>query len=134
MRFCKICDNMYYIKLNDDTKTSNLEYYCRNCGHVDTELSVENISVSKQFLKNKDKQFDNIINQYTKFDPTLPRIHNILCPNQECATNIVENMSSASYASSVVEREIIYIRYDDVNIKYLYLCTTCDHSWKIEDS
>jgi len=123
---------MYYIKLNDETKTSNLEYYCRNCGHVDTELSVDNISVSKQFLKNKDKQVDNIINQYTKFDPTLPRIHNILCPNQDCRTNLLQDASSASYFP--VEKEVIYIRYDDVNIKYLYLCTVCDYSWKIADS
>ena len=28
------------------------------------------------------------------------------------------------------EREIIYIRYDHDNLKYLYLCSTCDTCWK----
>ena len=31
-------------------------------------------------------------------------------------------------------REIIYIRYDDVNIKYVYLCSTCDTVWKMDDN
>ena len=28
------------------------------------------------------------------------------------------------------EHEIIYLRYDDIGMKYVYLCTSCDHSWK----
>ena len=29
-----------------------------------------------------------------------------------------------------VENEIIYIRYDDTNMKYVYLCCNCDTVWK----
>jgi aspartate carbamoyltransferase regulatory subunit len=56
-------------------------------------------------------------------DPTLPRINNILCPNAECKTNTED-----------VPREIIYIRYDNVNMKYVYLCSECDVVWKTEDN
>ena len=28
------------------------------------------------------------------------------------------------------EKEVIYLRYDDTNMKYIYLCTHCDQVWK----
>ena len=46
MHFCKKCDNMYYIKLNDDEK--QLIHYCRHCGFEDTELSTKKLSISKK--------------------------------------------------------------------------------------
>lgn len=121
MHFCTQCQNMYYISIsaNDPNK---LVYYCRNCGNEDSTLSVDNVSVSKVQLKKSEQEFSHIINKYTKLDPTLPRINNILCPNIECNTNTDE-----------VAREIIYIRYDDINMKYVYLCSSCDTVWKTED-
>ena len=35
MKFCKICDNMYYLKLKED-ESSEMIYYCRNCNTEDT--------------------------------------------------------------------------------------------------
>ncbi len=29
-----------------------------------------------------------------------------------------------------VQREVIYLRYDDINMKYIYLCPHCDTIWK----
>ena len=63
-------------------------------------------------------------NEYTKLDPTLPRTNTIRCPNSNCETNKTEN----------AEREIIYIRYDDTNMKYVYMCSTCDSMWKTDES
>ena len=80
------------------------------------------INVEGSDLKKSKQEFSHIINKYTKLDPTLPRINNILCPNSECSTN-----------KDNTEREIIYIRYDDANMKYVYLCSTCDTVWKTED-
>jgi DNA-directed RNA polymerase subunit M/transcription elongation factor TFIIS len=109
---------MYYIRiLNEDS--NKLIYYCRNCGHEDSSLNVDNVNISSIQVKNESQV--NYINKYTKLDPTLPRIKDILCPNPDCATN-----------TKNVEREIIYIRYDDVNMKYIYLCCACDIVWKID--
>jgi DNA-directed RNA polymerase subunit M/transcription elongation factor TFIIS len=109
---------MYYIRINaDDSNT--LVYYCRNCGNEDKLLSTSNVCVSKTQIKKSEQSFNHIINKYTKLDPTLPRINNILCPNLDCATN-----------KSDKEREIIYIRYDDTNMKYVYLCSECDTVWQ----
>jgi hypothetical protein len=30
-------------------------------------------------------------------------------------------------------KEIIYERYDDINIKYIYLCSTCETVWKTDE-
>jgi DNA-directed RNA polymerase subunit M/transcription elongation factor TFIIS len=114
---------MYYISI-DPNDTNTLVYYCRNCGHQDTTISVDNVTVSKIQLKKSEQEFSHIINKYTKLDPTLPRVNKILCPNAECRTNTKEGE----------EREIIYIRYDDINMKYVYLCSTCDTVWKTEDN
>ena len=121
MHFCSQCQNMYYISINPDD-TNSLVYYCRNCGNKDSTLSISNVTVSKVQLKKSEQEFSHIINKYTKLDPTLPRINKILCPNPGCSTNTDET-----------PREIIYIRYDDINMKYVYLCSTCDTVWKTED-
>jgi hypothetical protein len=113
---------MYYISI-DPNNANKLVYYCRNCGNVDETLSVDNVTVSKIQLKKSEQEFSHIINKYTKLDPTLPRINTILCPNINCKTNTDD-----------LPREIIYIRYDDTNMKYVYLCSTCDTVWKTEDN
>ena len=124
MHFCSECHNMYYLKVTNEDANS-LIYYCRNCGHEDKLLAHDNMCVSKTFIKKNDQSFNHIINKYTKYDPTLPRINNILCPNPNCPTN-----------TEGKEREIIYIRYDDVNMKYVYLCTddSCNTVWKINET
>ena len=121
MHFCSQCQNMYYISIDPDD-SNKLVYYCRNCGNKDSNLSVENVTVSKVQLKKSEQEFSHIINKYTKLDPTLPRVNNILCPNPDCPTNKEDK-----------PREIIYIRYDDQNMKYVYLCSTCEIVWKTED-
>jgi hypothetical protein len=113
---------MYYIRINADDP-NKLVYYCRKCGNEDTTLAADNICVSRIQIKKSEQSFNHIINKYTKFDPTLPRINNIKCPNHDCITN-----------KDGKEREIIYIRYDDVNMKYVYLCSDCDTVWRINET
>ena len=88
MHFCSNCHNMYYLKIRDSEEGSNsLIYYCRNCGNEDTTLTSENICVSETQLRRSEQKFTHMVNEYTKFDPTLPRINTIKCPNQECISN-----------------------------------------------
>ena len=124
MHFCLKCGNMYYLQLKKDDD-NKLIYYCRNCGHEDDSLvsNLDNIYVSKTEIK-KEMNYKNSINKYTKLDPTLPRIHNIDCPNQECDSN--------QEGKESVEKEIIYIRYDDANMKFVYLCGICDTVWNTQ--
>jgi DNA-directed RNA polymerase subunit M/transcription elongation factor TFIIS len=122
MHFCSNCGNMYYIRLDEDAPDT-LVYYCRNCNHESDTPEALNICVSKTQIKQSQKNFTHIVNKYTKLDPTLPRINTVMCPNDTCPTNKADNPDP---------REIIYIRYDDTNMKYIYLCSNelCNYKWK----
>lgn len=124
MRFCSVCSNMYYIRIQGE-ECNQLEYYCRKCGNVDSSFASQNVCVSHLELK-KSEETNYNINEYTKYDPTLPRIDTIRCPNAECVSNHDEEKKGN-------EREIVYIRYDDVRMKYVYLCCHCDTVWEIKD-
>ena len=45
---------------------------------------------------------------------------NIKCPNPECKCNKNEDL----------EQDVVYLRYDDEEMKYIYLCCHCDFQWK----
>ncbi len=133
MKFCTKCDNMYYITI-DDKNNDQLIYYCRFCGHKDEQLTEEGVVVLKTQYKKNEQKFNHMVNQYTKLDPTLPRIYSMKCPNHECKTNHnASNSAAGGDASGTNACEVIYLRYDDDNMKYLYICTTCDTSWKTDD-
>ena len=104
MHFCNQCSFMYYISIDEDNP-NKLIYYCRNCGNKDANISIQDTTVLKVQLKKSEQEFSHIINKYTKLDPTLPRVSNILCPNMDCDTN-----------KNKEQREIIYIRYDTTNM------------------
>ena len=117
MKFCNHCENMLYTKLvgvNED----ELMYYCRNCNIVEP-CDVYDLCVSKINFKRSEQKYQNSVSEYTKLDPTLPRTNAIKCPNLECPTNVGDE-----------KREIVMIRYDDVQLKYVYLCASCDTTWK----
>jgi len=122
MKFCVKCDNMYYIGVNEKNP-NELTHYCRNCGYVDYSNIQENSCILRNDIKKGEQKYNHIINEYTKLDPTLPRINNINCPNSNCKTNTKENQKP----------EILYIRYDENNLKYIYMCSTCDTTWKTDD-
>jgi DNA-directed RNA polymerase subunit M/transcription elongation factor TFIIS len=158
MHFCSNCGNMYYIRLTD---TNGIVYYCRNCGHEDDTITIDDVVVSHTSLSSTGKnQYAHVVNKYTKLDPTLPRISTILCPNMECPCN--RNHNPTQYADraaivgtsaaeeeatttttttttttmnavdDAVPREVIYLRYDDINMKYIYLCAVCNTIWNTE--
>lgn len=121
MHFCSKCDNMYYIKLFDNDKTE-LSYYCKKCGNEENDKT--NVIVSKTNIKSggmKTQGYSHLINKYTKLDPTLPRKNNVKCPNTKCVSN--------ADGENKQENEVLFIRYDDTNMKYIYMCCNCDTVW-----
>lgn len=100
---------MYRLHIGADSQS--LLYHCNYCGN---EVEASDVSVMKTYLKSQGEQGVSI-NKYTKYDPALPRIHNILCPNPSCSPE---------------GREILSIRYNETDMKYMYLCSSCDTQWK----
>jgi len=124
MNFCKNCNNLYYLKIDtndDNTESNKLIFYCRNCGDEESNLTENDICVSSIENRQNDDNYESYINEYTKMDPTLPRTNNIKCPNNNCDTNKKEDN---------INREIIYVRYNNIDMKYVYMCSTCDTIWK----
>jgi len=155
MHFCTGCRNMYYIRLTED---NTIVYYCRNCGNEDNTITIDNLVVSQTSLCQTGVNQSNGVNKYTKLDPTLPRISTIQCPNSDCpcnrnhnptqyadratimgtseeTTTNLEGAGAATGAASdddTVPREVIYLRYDEIRLKYVYLCAVCDTIWNTD--
>ncbi len=125
MKFCTQCDNMYYIGINEKN-TNELTYYCRNCKNTDNSIAMEGACIIDTHSKNTHMKYSYHINEYTKIDPTLPRVFNIKCPNADCNSN---KKDSGEYTFP----EVIYMRYDNTNMKYVYMCTICNNIWKTNE-
>lgn len=126
MRFCSNCENMYYIQFNEEKK---LSYYCRNCGHTTTDNV--NIVVSKTTY-NKDKHnYSSMINKkYIKMDPTIPRTNLVKCINTKCKSS--EEGDDQNGLNK--EKNILYFRYNQNDLGYLFMCPECDYIWKNNSS
>jgi DNA-directed RNA polymerase subunit M/transcription elongation factor TFIIS len=151
MHFCKKCQNMYYIKLisnENDEETNIIKYHCRNCGYEDDTITTKNLCISSVDVKSKSGDCRYLINEYTKFDPTLPKTNKIKCPNTDCQSKSdheghEEAKSGHEEAKSGHEEAksghedheytVIYVRYDEQSLKYIYLCKLCGTVWKSND-
>ena len=205
MEFCNKCDNIYYIEIHQ--LTGKLNYKCKKCKNfVDLNKVNKKSYLIKTNIQKKKASYDYIINEYTKYDNTLPRIKHISCPKcskssqspqehklpqehksapaappppspqqQQTQVQLHEQKSQQAPPSAPPsppvapqaqnndkhiddddedsdlfgqinqlgdgiimeggatsdENEVIFIRYDDINLKYIYLCCKCDYVWKL---
>ncbi len=112
--FCPTC--RYYLYLDSDNNT--LRRICRNCGFQEEDK--KGGLILEIDLKEKTSEgYKILINEFTKQDPTLPHVDTIKCPNADCETN-----------TSGKARDVIYLKYDPVNLKFLYICNVCDTQWR----
>lgn len=124
MKFCEHCNNK--LCLFAQPTSTELLLRCRTCG---TTMEVEDDGGDSTGCvysthQTKDESFLHhfVVNPYTKFDRTLPTIA-ASCQNEKCDSH------SAGH-----EKRIVYIKYDRKNLKYLYLCCTCDTYWTVTPS
>ena len=116
MKFCVNCQNMYYLKVTEYDETSVMNYFCRKCND---EQLVDELELIKEVTYEKYPETPININKNIKHDPTIPHIHTINCPNKECKSLHEKNAN-----------DVIYYRYDDINMKYIYMCCYCDTMWQ----
>ena len=115
--FCPVCKYYLYLNQMQEDEKEVLLRICRNCGYQKEDEGGLVIEIN---LKEKTSEgYKILLNEFTKQDPTLPHINTIKCPNQECPSNI-DN----------VEKDVIYLKYDTINMKFLYICNVCDTKWK----
>ena len=123
---------------------NRLVYYCRNCGNKEDKPSATIKTVFRKDMKESEDMYYGI-NEYTKLDPTLPRTSSIPCPNMKCVCNKdnkkdddnddhekdEDEKDEKKKGGGKVEAEVVYIRYNHEEMKYLYLCCHCDTIWKL---
>ena len=121
IQFCEDCENKLYHFVDNET----LVFICRVCGKKE-DIDNDSLCVlNLEYNTEGTRPFEYIVNKYTKHDPTLPHI-SVPCPNGECKTNDKQKDKECF-------TDAVYLRYDDVNMKHLYMCTTCDTTWKTND-
>jgi DNA-directed RNA polymerase subunit M/transcription elongation factor TFIIS len=114
MKFCPTCRNLLYLS----AEPTSLKRLCKNCGYSEDEekgcLVVETLVQERS-----SEAYKILLNEFTRQDPTLPHVKTIKCPNGRCGSN-----------GGGDERDVIYIKYDPVNLKYIYICNVCSETWR----
>lgn len=102
---------MLYMKVEGD-ENNKLRLYCKNCSFSRIEDSATACVATKNFSSDANS-YKSFMTPHIKYDPALPRVNNIKCP--ECQPE---------------KNEVIYLKYDHDNMKYLYFCCNCEHFWR----
>ena len=113
--FCKHCENMLYIYA--DTDNHELYHACKSCGNTEKIDGKSRLIYNNNQTKLDKSEIINS-NPYITHDITLPTIKgnkNIKCNNDLCDAE---------------ETNITYIKYDEVNMRYIYICNHCGSKWK----
>jgi DNA-directed RNA polymerase subunit M/transcription elongation factor TFIIS len=115
MKFCS-CGYYLYLKMDKDSLSCIRE--CKNCGYIEAEK--EGALISETLIKERASEgYKIVLNEFTRQDPTLPHLHTMKCPRAECKSNV-----------GGVAKDVIYIKYDPANLKYLYICNVCEEHWR----
>lgn len=184
-QFCPKCSNMLY----ESVEENSLLFICKSCAYQKIS-SNQAPTVFKKYYSKELLTETFSTNPHTHLDPTLPRLKNKSCANDQCETHTLSNLVECKYISiedlkkefpkmniSLVktlnkfnshwlgtseesimdnftstselhlrkntntdyridyickpyENDIIYIKYDDSNMKFIYICSCCKKSWK----
>lgn len=116
MEFCEVCDNMLFLRSEENTK---LVKYCKHCPFVKESDTQRAVKVTQTMYSEDDLLYLQYKNKYLRCDPTLPRISDpsLPCPNRECT-------------GPKDKPQVLYIKYHPVHMKYLYCCDYCGTMWR----
>ena len=119
MEFC-VCDNMLSLKMGKENSENpedkdKLFYTCRACKKdFPAGENFDPCVYKKNHGGDHVVFYESFVNKYTFDDPTLPFSTEFSCPR--CS-------------KEGKKTEVIYIRYDEDNMNYIYLCKSCRLAW-----
>jgi hypothetical protein len=147
---------MLYIKIDGDANVVN---YCKNCAYVSTDKDSKTKSrlISATDVNNDETvKLNMYMNADIIYDPTMPHVTNIDCPNKDCISKGKaetknkgkgkgkgkgtgdgvgdgvgdgDDMEGTSKGVGV-SNDVIFVKFDSTNMKYLYMCVHCKKFWK----
>ena len=117
MKFCSVCHNVYFIKVDEQ---NDMVYFCKSCANEEVvKKEGGSICIMDDNRVDDSTKYAQYMNKYLKYDPTLPRVNNIPCVNTKCSKKPEQ------------PNEVIYLKYDPTNMKFMYYCVHCEHFWKL---
>ena len=128
-----------------DVALPRVTYNCvnQNCAtkiDVDTSTAIVMNNLPADY---NDDEFNNIFEKYK--DSFITNVYRmqlssalIICNSPENKQLLIDSFKELSIDSNPItfeeytppNKEVIYIKYDINNMKYLYMCTVCGTSWK----
>lgn len=126
---CKKCD--YYMPLRPevsvtDSGAANTGAWIRSCKNCGNEEEEQKGLVMEVVIQDKaSDSYKSFVNEYTKTDPRLPHVKTLTCPNIGTGP---ENGCPSRWGQA--ESDVIYIKYDKENMKFLYICNHCNTQWR----
>lgn len=113
-KMCPICKYALVAVVEDDS----LQRKCKECGYSeDAKGGLIHETLVKETTS---KSYEILVNEFTRQEPTLPYKRDLKCPNTKCQSNI---------SSGRAEKKVFYLKYNDTDMKYVYLCANCDQTW-----
>ncbi len=104
MKFCPKCGSLYFLKKASD---NTLLYDCRNCGNTEPRDTSDNC-IFQSDIEGSDHMTNQMSqNPYVIRDPTLPRLSNVKCINDQCLTNSQDSQLVLVNSSNLKEDEFL---------------------------
>ena len=115
MDYFKTCPNCRYY-LHAVVEDNKLVRKCKSCGITEEDKGG---LIMESYIKEKSSDSWKIeINEFTRQDPTLPYLRDLKCPNTNCSSN-----------KGTSQKKIYLIKYDNENLKFVYVCDNCEQTW-----
>jgi hypothetical protein len=110
---------MLYIDYTFNKKNNihEVKYNCKFCGNVEDIDKSKPKLISRISMKD-DESIEKWVKPDIESDVTLPRVNYVECINKDCSKKKTE------------DNEIILLRYDRIQVKFIYFCVHCKKFWK----
>lgn len=116
MKFCDVCRNMLYVNVRDN----KLVLACACCSS-EYDHPDQDAPLSDTLYRDDSAKYHHLVTPLIHSDPTLPRIKHIKCKNESCTK------------PDDKDNNVVYVKYDDDNLRFLYSCSYCNAFWGPED-
>lgn len=139
MNFCPKCENYLFLEqgsqdnatIKDGVTVTKKSYFlnrrCRTCGYneVDTQGGLVNETIVQERAS---EGYKILLNEFTRQDPTLPHVSTLPCPNT--TGDVATGKPICATHTGNTPRDVIIIKYDKENMKFLYICNVCGEQWR----
>ena len=137
MNFCPKCENLLVLQqgyaevptaTGGKAKLYFLNRICNFCNYaeVDNEGGLVNETIVQERAS---EGYKILLNEFTRQDPTLPHVTTLPCPNT--TGNPAKGLPICpTHTAEKKPRDVIIIKYDAQNMKFLYICNVCGEQWK----